>query len=48
VLEVTMFNVFSSTIVGSTRSSARDAAEELWNLMFLGMGPRRNKTKTGQ
>ena len=39
VLEVTMFNVFSSTIGGTTRSSARDAAEELWGLIFYGIGP---------
>jgi AcrR family transcriptional regulator len=39
VLEVIMFNAFSSTIGGaSTRDGDRSAAEELWDLIYRGMG----------
>ena len=39
VLQEIMFNAFSSTIVGSARRAAdADAAEELWNLVFYGIG----------
>jgi AcrR family transcriptional regulator len=39
VLEVIMFNAFSSTIGGaSTRDGDRSAAEELWDLIYRGIG----------
>ena len=41
VLEMIMFNAFSSTIVGEVASSSRgDSAEELWDLIFNGVGGR--------
>jgi AcrR family transcriptional regulator len=40
VLEAIMFNTFSSTISGpSTRGGDAGAAEELWDLVFNGIGP---------
>jgi AcrR family transcriptional regulator len=39
VLEAIMFNAFSSTIGGaSTRAGDRSAAEELWDLIYRGIG----------
>jgi AcrR family transcriptional regulator len=39
VLEVTMFNAFSATISGSsTRSDDDRPGEQLWELLFLGVG----------
>ncbi len=39
VLEVIMFNTFSSTIGGmSLRSDDGDSAEDLWNLILHGIG----------
>jgi hypothetical protein len=39
VLEVIMFNTFSSTIGGmSLRSEDGDSAEDLWNLILHGIG----------
>jgi AcrR family transcriptional regulator len=39
VLEAVMFNAFSSTIGGSSvRSDGLAAAEDLWNLVFYGIG----------
>jgi AcrR family transcriptional regulator len=39
VLEAIMFNAFSATIAGlSVRANAADAAEELWDLLFHGLG----------
>lgn len=41
VLEAIMFNAFSSTIGGaSTRSADDGAAEELWDVLFHGIGAR--------
>ena len=38
MLEAIMFNAFSATIAGAARQSDSDAAEELWDLMFHGLG----------
>jgi len=42
VLQAIMFNVFATTITGSAgRQSASAAAEELWDVLFNGIGARR-------
>ena len=38
VLEAIMFNAFSITIAGSSRSDGTDPAEELWDLILHGVG----------
>jgi AcrR family transcriptional regulator len=38
VLQEVMFNAFSSTISGSSPRAEGDAAEELWDLIFYGIG----------
>jgi AcrR family transcriptional regulator len=37
-LEAIMFNAFSTTIAGSSRSDSTDPAEELWDLILHGVG----------
>ncbi len=40
MLEVIMFNAFSSTIAGTTGADDHEAAEDLWDLVLHGIGAR--------
>ena len=47
-LEAVMFNAFSTTIAGSSRSEASDPAEELWDLILHGVGTARSAPGRGR